>query len=386
MAPSYRKGRPLPWLAQVRDANGKMVTMSFAKREDALGFEETERRKRQLTRAGLRAPSDEILLIDAVQKWLKKREQNGEITRSSWAQDEGRFRNYWLEKFGKRPITTLTTAEIREHLDYIQLELGHAPGDRNRHRALLHTFFQDMFMEDRVQANPVSRIELLSEKKKRRKFGELRPEDHATYTRGMYGIRRDYGILADLMAWTGGRIMACAAVQVRDVDFETGTVRLCRIIERESHSLQDRTKGGGDGGEETVPLLPILRERLLAHLKHSHYTRPSDFIANRPGGGWLQYESYMKAHDIVISRAGLRRFTPHAVRGFFATNAKRAGFTRVEIMEMLGHSSEAMTARYDKKDIEHLVNRAAKLQFGATSVIPLSSKTVRRIGLGENKS
>lgn len=385
MAPSYRKGRPLPWLAQVRDAQGNVVTRAFAAKEDALSFESSERRKRQLTRSGLQRPSDAILFLDAVQKYMRKRFADSSLARSTVAGEAGRFKNYWVEKFGKRPVSTMTSAEIRERLDHIQFDLGHTAADRNRHRALLHTFFHDLFLEERIEANPVSRIPLVEETGKRIKFGEIKPDQQEPYVQAMYVLGRDYGMLADLMCWTGGRIMACAAIQYRDVDFEAGVIHLCRLIDRTVQAPQDRTKGGGEGGEEALPLLPVLRERILEHRGSSEHTRPTDYIANRPGGGWIPYESYMHAHDRVIVDLEIVRFTPHAFRKLFATNAKRAGFTRVEIMEMLGHSSEAVTARYDRKDIEHLVSRAEKLKFGSTSVIPLSSKGRKITGHGRGK-
>lgn len=384
MAPSYRKGRPLPWLAQVRDASGGVLTRAFAAKEDALAFEALERRRRQLSRSGLARPQDAILFIDAVQKYLKKRFASGDLTHSSVSQDSGRFKNYWLEKFGKRPVATITTAEILEQLDYIQFELNHSPADRNRHRALLHTFFQDLFVRDLIQGNPVARIPLVSEKRTR-SFGELRPEDQPAYIDALCRQGADYGMLAVLACWTGGRVMACAAIQWRDVDFDSGVIHLCRIVERSSGTLQDRTKGGGAGGSEAVPLVPVLREAILSHGRSSAYTRPSDFIVNRPGGGWMSYEAFLDAHDRALKDLGIPRFTPHALRSFFDNAAKRAGFTRSERMEMLGHTSEAMTARYDRKDIQHLVERAAKLGLGSTSVIQVSSKRGVRTGRGGRK-
>lgn len=384
MAPSYRKGRPLPWLAQVRDASGDVLTRSFATKEDALSYESSERRKRQLTRSGLARPQDAILFYDAVQKYLRKR-FSSELAHSSVSQDAGRFKNYWVEKFGKRPVATITTSDILEHLDYIQFELNHAPADRNRHRALLHTFFEDLFLQEKIMANPVARIPLIAENKQRKKFGELKPENQEDYVRAMYSKGKDFGMLANLLCWTGGRIMACAAIQYRDVDFDLGAVHICRLIERSSGTAQERTKGGKEGGEEAVPLLPILREAILSHRASNEYTRPSDFIVNRPGGGWMPYEDYLHTHNDVITELGIPRFTPHAIRSFFSTAAKRAGFTRSERMEMLGHTSEAMTARYDRKDIAHLVSRAAKLGFGSNSVIHMSSKRGVRTGRGEKK-
>lgn len=367
----FRRGRNSPWMVQVRDLKGDLLTHSFRLKSDAEDFERQEKRKKQLSKAGMEAPRDQIILLDYVKGWLTKRSAGKQSTFSG---DETRLRLYWLEVYGIYPLQSITTAMIKERLDYIQFELKHSPADRNRHRALMHKLFQDAFMDDKVAVNPVARIPLIEETI-RRKSGTLEPAHQAKYVAAMYAEGPHYGILADIMLWTGARIMAGAALQWRDIDFQTGTVRLCRIIERASGTVQDRTKGGGEGGEELIPLLPMLRDRLLIHRKQTEYTRPTDYIAAVPWTGtFIPYESYTNAHNLALKATGIPRFTPHAIKKAFATNAKRAGLTRAEIREMFGHSSEQVTARYDLKDISHLIKRTQSLRFGSNSVSRLSAK------------
>lgn len=355
-----RRGKK--WRLQYWDVTGKKKSKTFDKKADADAFLEKNRRTRQLFRAGLQAPAEEILFYDAVIKFLSKRDKS--VTVSTVRQDASRFRNYWMEEFGKRPVSSISTAEILERLDYIQFTKGHTPADRNRHRALLHTFFQDLLMRDKILFNPVSKIPLVDESKKKRSSGVLNDRDAETYLKAMYQEGQHYGMLADLMIWTGGRIMAAAALQYRDIDFENGVIRIRRLFERASQTIQERTKGGGEGGAELVPLFPILKDKVLAHRETSQHTRPSDFIACRKDGRVIPYESFLTAHDRVIKKTGIERFTPHAFRKYFATSAKKAGYTRAEIREMLGHSSEAVTGRYDLEDIEHLVEKGKRLRFG----------------------
>ncbi len=368
----FKRGRQSPWMVQVRDLKGDLLTHSFRLKSDAEDFERMERRKKQLSKAGMEAPRDEIILIDYVKGWLTKRSTGKQ---SSFSGDESRLRLYWLEVYGIYPLQTITTAMIKERLDYIQFELKHSPADRNRHRALMHKLFQDAFMDDKVALNPVSRIPLVPETI-RRKSGTLEPADQAKYVAAMYAEGPHYGILADIMLWTGARIMSAAALQWRDIDFQTGTVRLCRIVERASGTVQDRTKGGGEGGEELIPLLPVLRDRLLTHRKQTDYIRPTDYVAAVPStGSFMPYESHRKALARVLKATGIARFTPHAIKKAFATNAKRAGLTNAEIKEMFGHSSEQVTARYNLKDISHLIERTQSLRFGSNSVSRMSTKT-----------
>jgi hypothetical protein len=52
---------------------------------------------------------------------------------------------------------------------------------------------------------------------------------------------------------------------------------------------------------------------------------------------------------------------------------------------MLGHSSEAMTNKYDIEDIEHLVEKGKRLGFGASSVRQVSAKESRAPGFRGKK-
>lgn len=379
----YRRGRKSPWVVQVHSFKGDLITRSFSRKDDAETFERQESRKRQLAKAGLAAPAEEILFIDGVKSWLTKR-FTGKA--SSYKQDESRLRNYWIEPFGAYPLSSITSAMIKERLDYIQFELEHAPADRNRHRALLHTFFQDLYLDDKIVHNPVSKVPLVSEKKKVRSFGSIQdPKDQESYIKALYREGPQYGMLGDLMLWTGARIMAATCIQYRDIDFEMGIVRIRRLFERASQSVQERTKGSDEQGEEVVPLFPVLKDRILSMRRVSQYTRPSDYIACQENGSPIPYETFMGVHDRALLTTGLPRFTPHALKKAFATNLKRAGYTRTEIQEMFGHSSDAVTARYDLKDIEHLVEKGKRLKFGSSvSQVSAKSRKSNRIGGGRN--
>lgn len=379
----YRRGRKSPWMVQIRDMKGDLLTHSFGRKEDAENFERQEKRKRQLQKAGLDAPQDEILFYDYVCTWLEKRSTGKQ---SSFRQDESRLKNYWIELFGAYPMQAISTAKIKARLDEIQYKMKHSPADRNRHRALLHKLFQDAFLEDKVVANPVAKIPLIEEDKKTRSSGTIgSPKDQADYIAALYAEGDQYGILGELMLWTGARIMSAAAIQYRDIDFDLGVVRIRRLYERASKTVQARTKGQGEEGEEVVPLFPKLKASILEHRKQSDYSRPSDFIAAQSDGGPIPYETFIGVHDRVLKKTGLERFTPHALRKAFATNAKRAGYTRAEIREMLGHSSEAVTGRYDIKDIDHLIEKGKRLKFGF-SVSRVSAKEIKkhRIRGGKN--
>lgn len=378
MAAQYRTGKKSPWVVQYRPDHGKdrgrVLTRSFLRKEDAEAFEASLIRKRQLTRAGLEAPAEETLLIDFAKRYIKQ--QYSENTRSYVDGLERRLRKYWLPEFGTRAIASITSAEITTNLDRIQFDLNRSPAERNRHRALLHSLYELALSLDRVIYNPVSKIPLKKEKSKRPKV-ILTEEELATYLAGMQAESEQYGMIGFIMAWTGARICTANTLQYRDIDEEAGVVRLCRLEERASKSVVERQKGEDDGEEDAVPLFPALREAIARHRAQAKFKKASDFIACRKDGNYIPYDTLKDVHARVLARTGIRRFTFHDLRRTFATNCKRAGYTRAELREMLGHSSELVTARYDKKDIGHLVEKGKRLGFGA-DLPPANVVKIRR--------
>jgi integrase len=371
----HRKGRGAPWVVQWREFRGadkgKVKTAYFSKKDDAQKLKEKIRRQRQAWRHGLELPDEDLLLIDYSKSWMKRRVRDPELSRSSVMQDESRLRNYWLPELGSQPIAFIASADILRVLDWIQFERGHAAADRNRHRALMHKLFHDAFMEGRVQANPVARIPLIKETP-RRKIVRVKEQAHVdAYLAGLRAEGRQYWTLGCILELTGCRISEAIALQFQDVDFDRGIVLIRRIESRAGGSrIVERTKGTGLVEEESaahvIPLFPALAS-LVSLLRDGR--RPTDFIASQPGGGYVPYDTFKDVHHRVIERltkADPRypRFTPHSIRRYFATSAKKAGMTRAEIRELGGWSSEAVVARYDAKDVEHLAERAKVLGFG----------------------
>lgn len=372
----YKKGRKSPWMVQYRDNSGKVQTKSFVRKQDAEAFEQAEKRKKQLLSVGLQAPEEGLLLLDYAKIFLTRRFKK--LARGTFNQDESRLKNYWLEKFGMRPLATITTPEIKQHLDFIEFELEHKPADRNRHRALLHRLFKEAVLDQKILFNPVAAIPLEDEKTpKGTRFKS--DADLDKYLAGLRAEGSSYWMLGMIMVWTGARISEAIALQHHDVDFDNGVVYLRRIFERASQSLQNRTKGDGEGEQHLVPLFPQLKDAILTHKRTSLYTRPTDFIATRQDGKHIAYETFMDVQNRIFVAAKIDRVTPHGVRRTFATNAKKAGYTRAEIREMLGQSSEQVTARYDLEDIEHLVEKGKRLGFGGSGVSEMKRRK-RKVG------
>jgi integrase len=401
MAPQYRKGKPSPWVVQYRASEisptGKIVSRvkskSFRTKGMAEEFEAKVADQKQARAAGLRVPSLNTLFIDHARDWLKRQKNRADYAFSSWKQDETRLRLYWVEKFGPLTLDSISSADILEHLDYLQYERNQSPASRNRHRALLNVLFKDALARGRVISNPVAAIPLIEEVKRKKR---VHIKDKAQFEFYLAALKEEglpYWAIGSIMAFTGARVCTANVVQYQDIDEQTGIVLLRRIEERAGGSkVVERLKGKAQIDEEqdihVVPLLPRLREVIREIKKISPFTSPRDFIAANRNGSYIPYDTFKDVHKRAVEKARKRyfevykntgdvvfpEFTSHAIRRFYATQAKLAGFSRAEIRELGGWSNEHIVGRYDLKDINHLIDKAQRLGFGEDNVLPLKKE------------
>lgn len=349
-----------PWKVQMRNHEGKVVTKSFSKKDDAERFEEKLRRERQLVRAGLEAPKSEILIHDFFANWMRTRIK--EVPRSTWEMDDCRYRNHVAEKFGTRPMQTVSSAEWKEHFDSLIHEKGLSKATRNRIRALMHKLYQDAFMADKVVFNPISKIPLLEEPIKRRRV-IWDATQYESYIRAAYEISPYAGLFAEISLFEGTRISETLALQIGDIDHDAGCIWITKIYEQESHEICDRTKGDEMG--RAVPLFPRVKDAIERHLRIHPYKGRNAYLFAQGTGHPIDPYTARRMHHAAVDAARLPRITPHGLRHVFASIAEMAGFTSAELKDVLGHSTIQMTERYTHMQMKHLINKGQSIGFGA---------------------
>lgn len=366
-----------PWIVQwyetVINPEGKQIrvrkTASFRTKEQA---EEKGRKvddAQASRRHGISNPSDETLFVDFARGWLKRRLKQPDYAYSSWDADERRLRRYWLAKFGPWTLESITSADILEHLDWIQFECNQSMATRNRHRSLIHKLMNDAVALGKIRFNSASAVPLLKNEVRTKKRINLKSEtEFEEWLSALENEGRVYWILGNIMGFTGVRICTANALQWQDIHDKVVLFR--RIEQRAGGSkIVERIKGKkqtiDDEDAHVVPLLPRLRIVLAQWRKISIYTKPTDFVAANPKtGSYVRYDAWKVVNTRAAKAADVPGVTAHSIRRYYATELKKAGFTRAEIREMGGWSSEQMVARYDIKDVQHLADRAEELGFG----------------------
>ena len=114
--------------------------------------------------------------------------------------------------------------------------------------------------------------------------------------------------------------------------------------------------------QRAVPLLPMVRETLMAYIHHHPQSITPDaplFIGNR--GNRMSPRLAQLAIKELRHTLGLPdSVTPHALRHSFATHLLGKGVDLRTIQELLGHDSLASTQRYTQVDMKKLKNEYEK--------------------------
>lgn len=358
----YKRGKKKPWVVQLRDANGHIKTLSFTKRDDAAEFEGQFIRARERIRSGLERMFEPQTFGEFRQSWIIRRMQTN--PKSTWSGEQAKLNNVWGPLFDSRQLQTITSDEISRELERL-MKGGISSATRNRHRALLHTIFEDAAKTKLIGRgmNPVADIEALPEAGKKIELWKT-SEESERYIVEALKLGTVYGVYATLQLWVGCRISETLALQWRDIDWDSRQVSIRRIAETVSREIFDRTKGDGEGGEHNAPLFPRVAAVLRDWQQVSEHTEPEDFILQLDGER-ITYWQILRIHRMTLEAAGLKRLTIHELRHVYATNAEKAGFAKGEIQRMLGHASITTTEIYTHIDTDHLVEKAKRLGFAA---------------------
>lgn len=155
---------------------------------------------------------------------------------------------------------------------------------------------------------------------------------------------RDQAFL-ELLYATGARISEIATLDVLDIDFNSGQVRLF----------------GKGSKERIVPLHSLAMQTLQAYLhnarpqllKRAKSAQDAVFLSNT--GKRLSTDSLRKIFKDRALQAGLDpSLHPHDIRHAFATDLLEGGADLRSVQEMLGHASLATTQIYTHLSVQHL--------------------------------
>ena len=162
--------------------------------------------------------------------------------------------------------------------------------------------------------------------------------------------------MVEFLAYSGMRVGEAREVRFRDVNLELGSVLVT----------------GGELGtknhqERSIPLFPSLRNLFVRIVKARPVTDSNARI--------FDIASPRRAMQLACTRAGLKQFSVHSLRHFFASNAIESSINFKVISEWLGHSDGGILVAktYGHMPAEYSVAMAQKMSFEALTDAPQAS-------------
>ena len=247
------------------------------------------------------------------------------------------------------PLDVLTLDRIRAYLRWLD-QRGEKATSLARKLATLRSLYRYLMREGRVADNPAAKVR--TPKLPRPLPRVLNKDEAAALMESPLGgdviASRARAILETLYS-TGARVSELVTLNVDDVDWQNGLVRL----------------SGKGRKERVVPIgtvaLAALRDYSaltpsLPAVGESRRRSRSDLpMFRNPRGGRLTARSVARIVARYSAPLSGGQVSPHTLRHSFATHLLDEGADLRAIQEMLGHASLATTQRYTHVATDHVM-------------------------------
>ena len=249
--------------------------------------------------------------------------------RASTAYNQVYHLRRWSATLGNLVLADVTPAIIAEQRD--KLSRSRTGATVNRHLAAISHVFTVAIQEwGWIDANPVSKMRKLREARGRIRF--LSTDERERLLAASRASRnRHLHLIVVLALSTGARRSEILGLQWNDINIDKGVIHL------------ETTK---NGERRTLPLTGYALDLMRQHPRNdSLFLFPSQ-SGDRPANirdAWVG----------AVKRAGLVDFRLHDLRHTAASYLAMSGASLMEIAEILGHKSLAMTRRYSHLSQEH---------------------------------
>ena len=258
----------------------------------------------------------------------------------------------------KRKLRDLSPRLLQQFYNY-KAETEHlSPKTIVNINLFLHKALSYAVSEGYIPSNPASSINLPRGNKPQIEI--LTRDEQTRLFRASYQHR--YGVFIRLTLFTGLRIGELLGLRWEDLDAQAGILHIRRTLNR----LNKITRPVNPGENSTeiviqspksqnsirsIPLLPAVVQDLriwravqqddeIAAQGNYH---SSGMIVTNTLGGYVEPRTFKDYYGQILSLAGLRHFTFHALRHTFASRAVEQGMDMKTLSTILGHYSVAFT-------------------------------------------
>lgn len=257
-----------------------------------------------------------ITLAEAIRQYLDQHtgKDTNIIQRLGW----------WSDRIGDKPVGKVTRQQVKAGLSALEDD-GKAPATLNRYRSALSSVFTWFCDKHDLKHNPAREVKQKTEDNARSRF--LTDDERARLLAAAKASNWDrLHLLISMAITTGARRSELLGLRWCDVDLKARTAHLAT------------TK---NGSQRVLTLPPTMVEALLPFRQvGAAYLFPHPGELNAP---FRNFDCYWQA---CRDAAEITDFHFHDLRHTCASILAMSGASLLEIGQVLGHKSPAMTARY----------------------------------------
>jgi integrase len=316
------------WVARWRDPDGVQRKRSFARRADADRF--VAGVAADIARGSYVDPAAGRLRVEAwAEIWSGAQAHLKYTTRARY---QGVVRVHVLPRWGRRPLSSITHAEVGQWVSDLA-STGLQPGSVRYAHAVLSSMLALAVRDGRLTRNPAEGVPLPRIQPREPRFLSL---DEVSALAAASG---DSATVIWFLALTGLRFGEMAALRVKRVDLARRRVVVAESVTEVSGRMVWSTPKSHR--TRSVPL----PGQLASALAHACAGRGGeDLVFTSPTGGVLRINNWRpRVFDPACRAAGLEGVSPHDLRHTAASLAVSSGANVKAIQRMLGHASAAMT-------------------------------------------
>lgn len=166
-----------------------------------------------------------------------------------------------------------------------------------------------------------------------------------------------------LCLFTGLRIGELCGLKWSDIDFQNGTVSVCRTVQRINKHGKSEVAIGSPKSKSSVRIVPI-PDFLLAILKAKR--KGDDFYIITGTSKPTEPRTMQNRFKSILKTCGIRNVNFHLLRHTYATICIENGFDPKTLSELLGHADASITLnRYVHSSMQMKKNYVSRLQLTA---------------------
>ncbi len=252
------------------------------------------------------------------------------------------LRVHILPALGDCRLNAVTNTDARRFVSDMVAE-GKGAATVTLATRVAHRLFQVALEEERIGRNVWSGVKVPQQTRR-----EVRFLTETEVRKIADEVPPRYRVAVWTLAVAGLRIGELAALRVRHVDFERGTIRVeAASAEINGVRLEGATKTAA--GMRTVDIPQTLVRMLKEHaVKYSAPLDPNALLFTATRNAPLRQSNFRRqVFQPAARRAGIDpRPRVHDLRHTSASWMGKAGLSLVEAGAMLGHTAQSMTARY----------------------------------------